>query len=128
MILQKNTPVKKIFKIWVLVKIVVTVLFLLYALHNFYSPSLRDDESELLVIELSFYTITSLLLIYFFFNMYQTMKYLIFFDLIFLVFVAYHFHINYIILSFDLMTLFLIFLDNNDLQNFVKRKLRKIKG
>ena len=119
---------KRILKIWIIVKTLVTTIFLIYVLYNFFftATQFHEEENELFVIELSFYTITSFVLIYFFLHMYQTMKYVIIFDLIFLFFIGYHFHMNYIILFLEVITFFLIMLDNTDLQNFVRRKLRRI--
>jgi len=128
MILNKAISINKILKFWILAKTIIIALCLIYTLYNFFILAQRDDERELFAIELSFYTITSLLLIYFFFHMYQTMKYLILFDFIFLIFVGYQFHMNYLILCLDIITIVFIFLDNNDIQNLLKRKFRKIKG
>jgi len=118
---------KKNLRTWVIAKSIVTTIFLIYAVYNYFSPALyRDDESELLLIEFAFYTITSLLLIYFFFRLYQTIIFVIFFDFIFLFFIAYHFHLNYIVLFLDLISICFIILDNNNTKSFIKRKLRTI--
>ncbi|MEO8765547.1 MAG: hypothetical protein ABI416_14710 [Ginsengibacter sp.] len=116
----------RIFKIWIIIKTSVTIIFLMYVLYNFFSPAPKDEESELYVVELFVYTITSLLFVYCFFKMYRSMTYVILFDIIFLIFIAYHFHVNYIIVILDLITIFFITFDNNTVKNYVKRRLRKL--
>jgi hypothetical protein len=58
--------------------------------------------------------------------MYDAIKFVMVFDFIFLIFIAYYFRMNYIILFLDLITVFLIIFDHNDMRNFTKRRLRKI--
>ena len=118
---------KRILKNWIIVKTIITALLLLYGLYIYFSGGTPvNDEDELFVIELVFYTSTSFLLIYFFLHMYDLMKFVMVFDFIFLLFIAYYFRMNYIILFLDLITIFLIILDHNDIKNFTKRRLRKI--
>jgi glycerol-3-phosphate acyltransferase PlsY len=119
--------VKRILKKWITGKAIITVLLLIYGLYIYFSGGRPvNDEDELFVIELVFYTGSSFLLIYFFLHMYDAMKFVMVFDFIFLIFIAYYFRINYIILFLDLITIFLIIFDHNDIKNFTKRKLRKI--
>jgi hypothetical protein len=119
--------VKRILKNWITGKAIITVLLLIYGLHIYFSGGTPvNDEDELFVIELVFYTSSSFLLIYFFFHMYDAIKFVMVFDFIFLIFIAYYFRMNYIILFLDLITVFLIIFDHNDMRNFTKRRLRKI--
>jgi hypothetical protein len=119
--------VKRILKSWITGKAIITVLLLIYGLHIYFSGGTPvNDEDELFVIELVFYTSSSFLLIYFFFHMYDAIKFVMVFDFIFLIFIAYYFRMNYIILFLDLITVFLIIFDHNDMRNFTKRRLRKI--
>jgi hypothetical protein len=103
-------------------------MLLIYGLYNYFvrGTLFNDDEDELRVIELLIYTISSFLLIYFFLNMYDTMIFVIFFEFIFLLFIGYYFRMNYIVLCLDLITVSLIMLDQNDIKNSIKRKLRKM--
>lgn len=119
---------KRILKNWIIIKTILTVLLLIYGLYIYYfgGALVNDDETELFVIELVIYTISSFLLIYFFSAMYDAIKFVVFFDFIFLIFIGYYFRVNYIILFLDVVTIFLIILDNNDMKNSIKRKLRKI--
>ena len=117
---------KRILKNWIIVKTITTILLLLYGLYIYSLGTPVNDEDELFVIELIIYTISSFLLIYLFLHMYDAMKFIMVFDFIFLIFTAYYFRVNYIILFLDLITIFLILFDHNDTQNFIKRRLRKI--
>lgn len=119
---------KRILKNWITIKTIFTVLLLIYGLYIYYFGGVlvNDDETELFVIELVIYTISSFLLIYLFSAMYDAIKLVVFFDFIFLIFIGYYFRVNYIILFLDAITIFLIILDNNDMKNFIKRRLRKI--
>ena len=115
-----------IFKRWIIVKAAVTSLFLLIVFYRLLTTTPVDEANELLLIELCIYTITSFLLLYCFLHMYHIMKYVILFDIIFLIFIAYQFHINYVVLLLDMVTIIFIAFNNNTIKNFIKRKLRKL--
>jgi hypothetical protein len=119
--------VKRVLKNWITGKAIIIVLLLIYGLYIYFSGGVPvNDEDELFVIELLFYTSSSFLLIYFFLHMYDAMKFVMVFDFIFLIFIAYIFRMTYIILFLDLITSFLIIFNHNDIKNFIKRRLRKI--
>jgi hypothetical protein len=120
--------VKKYLKIWILGKTIVTILLLLYALYTYFFATIPKDEAgEMAIIEFAYYSISSLLLIYFFYNMPDMPKFAIMFDFIFLSVIWYFFKLNYIIFFLDLVTFTLILLENNDVRNFIKRRLRAIR-
>jgi hypothetical protein len=125
---QNYFIVKKILKIWIIVKAIIIANLLIYAwyIHFVGTKLFNDEESELRVLELLIYTISSFLLIHIYWRMYETMKFVIFFDFIFLFFIGYYFRMNYIILFLELITISLIMFDDNDIKNSIKRKLRKI--
>jgi len=116
----------KILKLWLLTKALGIIAVLAYNAFLFKYMGLRDEGTELIIIEYALCSITSLMLLVFFHRMYENMKYIVIFDFIFLVFIGYQFHLDYILLFVDLITIGLIVLDNRDVQNFVKRKLRKM--
>jgi hypothetical protein len=120
--------VKKYLKICILGKTIVTVLLLVYALSVYFFATIPKDEAgELSIIEFGYYSISSLLLIYFFYNMTDMLKFAIIFDFIFLSIIWYYFQLNYIIFFLDLVTFSLILLENTDVKNFIKRRLRSIR-
>ena len=125
---QNYFIMKKILKIWIIVKAIIIANLLIYAryIHFVGTKLFNDEESELRVIELLIYTISSFLLIHIYWRMYETMKFVIFFDFIFLLFIGYYFRMNYIILFLELITISLMMFDDIDIKNSLKRKLRRI--
>lgn len=117
---------KKYLKIWILSKTIITVVLLAYVLYNYFFATIKDEAGELTIVEFSYYSISSLSLIYFFYRMNDMLKFVIIFDFLFLSIIWYYFQLNYIILFLDLVAFSLILLENNDVKNFIKRRLRSM--